>query len=151
MAAWIPVLKAALPYIGNIVAAAVPVFTSRKGQDASAELVSRQITELQEAVTGNAEAVKTLAAQLEQSITALDAGEAELAQRLAAVQDALAPCESAASLAQTQCIRLDGVMAALQARGEDYERQLAAARRREWVIASVALLALILALIALLH
>jgi len=75
MAAWLPVLKAALPYIGNIVAAAVPVFTRRKEQDASAELVSRQIAELQEAVTGNVEAVKGLAAQVERTITALDAGE----------------------------------------------------------------------------
>jgi hypothetical protein len=151
MAAWLPVLKAALPYIGNIVAAAVPVFTSRKGQDATAELLSRQIAELQEAVTGNAEAVKGLAAQVEQTITALDAGEADLAQRMAGLQEGLARCESTATLAQVQGDRLDGVAAALQARADELERQLARVRGQEVAVAAVALLALVIAFIALLR
>lgn len=151
MAAWLPVVKAALPYVSNIVAAAVPVFTNRKGQDGSAELVSRQIAELQEAVTGNAEAVKGLAAQVEKTITALGAGEADLAQRFATLQEALARCENTATLAQAQVTRLEGVTAAMQARAEEFEPQVAAARRREFAVAAAAVLALVLALIALLR
>ena len=86
MAVWIPVLKAALPYVSNLVATALPVFTSKKEQEASAELVARQIAELQTAVTGNAEAVKGLAAQLEKTITALEAGESDLSRRFAGLQ-----------------------------------------------------------------
>jgi len=149
--AWLPVLKAALPYVGNIVAAAVPVFTARHGQDASAELVSRQIAELQEAVTGNAKAVKGLAAQVEQSITALDASEASLAQRLTTLQDALARCESAAALAQAQAARQESVAAAMHARVDGFEQQLAGIRRREIAVALAAMLALIVAGIALLR
>ena len=151
MPAWLPVLKAALPYVSNIVAAAVPVFTNRKGQNGSAELVSRQIAELQEAVTGNAEAVKGLAAQVEKTITALDAGEADLAQRLATLQEALARCESMATLAQAQVTRLEGVTAALQARADRFEPRLAGTRRREVAVSATALLALVVALIALLR
>ena len=151
MAAWLPVLKAALPYIGNIVAAAVPVFTRRKEQDASAELVSRQIAELQEAVTGNVEAVKGLAAQVERTITALDAGEADLAQRLAVLQDALTHCENMTSLAQEQGVRQEAVAMALQTRVAELELQLAGARRREIAITAIGVLALIAAFIALLR
>jgi len=150
MAAWLPILKAALPYLGNIVAAALPVFTARQA-DASAELVSRQIAELQEAVTCNAEAVKGLAAQVEQTITALDAGEADLARRFASLQEALTRCESTASLAQTQRTRMEGVAAALQNRADELERRLTGARRREVAIAAAALLALLVACLALLR
>jgi chromosome segregation ATPase len=152
MAAWlVPVLKAALPYVSNIVAAAVPVFTNRKVQDGSAELVSLQIDELQKAVTGNAEAVKGLAAQVEKTITALGAGEADLAQRLATLHEALARCESSATLAQAQVTRVEGVAAALQARVEEFEPRMTANRRRELPVAVVAVLALVVAIIALLR
>jgi chromosome segregation ATPase len=151
MPPWLPVLKAALPYVSNIVAAALPVFTARRGQDATADLVSRQIAELQEAVTGNAETVKGLAAQVEQTIAALDAGEADLAQRLATLQDALARCENTASQAQARVTRLESVAAALQARDDGFEQQWSGTRRREAAVAAIALLALIVAVIALLR
>lgn len=163
MAAWIPVLKAALPYISNIVAAAIPAFTQRKGQAPSTELVSQQIAELQEAVTSNAEAVKTLAAQVEKTLTAFDAGEAEmtqrltdhLAQQLASLHETVGQCASTATYAQAQVTRLDGVTAALQMRTEELElkfaRQQSSARRQEIAIAAVAVLALFLALAAILR
>ena len=150
MAAWLPVLKAALPYVSNIVAAALPVFTARRGPDASAELVSRQIAELQDAVTHNAEAVKGLAAQVEKTITALDGGEAELARRLAALQETLGRCESAANLVQAQATRQEGVAASMQIQVDELERQVEAARRRELAITAVAALALLVAVTALL-
>jgi len=151
MASWLPVLKAALPYIGNIVAEAVPVFTSRKEQDASADLVSRQISELQEAVTSNAEAVKVLAAQVEKTIAALDAGEDDLAQRMAALQETLAHCDSSANLAQAQVTRLEGVAAAIQIRADNFDQLLVKHHRHERVIAAIALFALLIAGIALLR
>ncbi|MBU1666372.1 MAG: hypothetical protein KKG92_13375, partial [Gammaproteobacteria bacterium] len=150
MAAWLPVLKAALPYVSNIVAAALPVFTSRRGQDATGDLIGRQIAELQDAVTSNAETVKGLAAQLEQALSAIATGETDLAQRLTTLQEALARCESSANLAQAQVTRAESVAAALQARVDGFEKQSDGTRRRETTLATIAVVALIVAFIALL-
>lgn len=155
MAAWLPILKTALPYISNIVAAALPVFTSRKGQEASAELVSRQIAELQAALTENAEAVKGLATQVAQTLTALDSSEADLARRLSALQDSVSRCESANHLLQAQATRQDGVAAGLQNRVDQLQQQVdaysATGKRKEYGLILLSLLALILAIIALLR
>jgi hypothetical protein len=155
MAAWLPILKTALPYIGNIVAAALPVFTSRKGQEASAELVSRQIAELQAALTENAETVKGLAAQVAQTLTALDGSEADQARRLNSLQDSLSRCESAINLVQAQATRQDGIAAGLQNRIDQLEQQLEQSmtpvNRKARGLMLVSLLALILALVALLR
>src|SRR5712671_1930797 len=66
MPAWlIPALKAALPHIATIISAAAPVFT-RKNADAVA------ITELQSAVSQNAAHIKELAAELQNTVAALE-------------------------------------------------------------------------------
>lgn len=74
VAAWLPVLKAVLPYVTSIVTATVPAFTQRKDDGRSAALVGQQISELQEAVRHNAESVKLLAEQLQRTIQAIEAG-----------------------------------------------------------------------------
>ena len=69
MAAWfIPALKAVLPHIGTIISAAGPVFTKKSGE------VQHQITELQSAVSQNAQNIKELAAQLETTVSAIEQG-----------------------------------------------------------------------------
>ena len=72
MAAWVSALKAVLPYVTNIVTAAIPAFTARK--DRSAEVTAQQIAELQSAATHNAESVKVLAEQLQRTVSALEQG-----------------------------------------------------------------------------
>ncbi len=167
MAVWLPVLKAALPYVSNIVAAALPAFTRRKDDETSGELITQQITELQTAVTSNAEAVKTLAAQFEKTLSALEASEAEMAERLtermtqrigqqlASVHEGLARCESTASLAQAQASRLEGVSAGLLKRIEalelEFKRLPSKPRGWEILIAGIAFTALLLAGIGLLR
>ena len=67
MAAWlIPALKAVLPHIGTIISAAGPVFTKKSGD------VQQQVTELQSAVSQNAQNIKELAAQLETTVSAIE-------------------------------------------------------------------------------
>lgn len=83
MAAWLPVLKASLPYLTKIVAAAIPAFTARSAAEKADEVVPRQIAELQAAVTGNAESIKALAAQLKQTIEGIDPGVGKLQQEMA--------------------------------------------------------------------
>ncbi len=83
MAAWLlPALKAVLPHIGTIVAAATPVFTKKRGEVATNEmaLLQQQITELQAAASANDAHIKELAAQIEKTVAALERG-ASIAER----------------------------------------------------------------------
>jgi len=83
MAAWLPgVIKASLPYVTQIITAAIPAFTSKPSNVAGDELVPKQIAELQTAVTHNAEAVKGLAVQLKETLEGIDQGAANLQREL---------------------------------------------------------------------
>ena len=72
MAAWLPALKALLPYATQIVTAAIPAFTRKSGT--AQDVIPEQIQELQGAVIHNAESVKILATQMQQVITGIDSG-----------------------------------------------------------------------------
>ena len=77
MAAWfLPALKAVLPHVGTIISAAAPVFTKKTGAAApnQTELLQQQVTELQSAVSQNANNIKELAAQLQTTVAAIDQG-----------------------------------------------------------------------------
>ena len=80
MAAWlIPAVKAILPFVTPIVSSALPVFTTRKNDEAAAVqtgVLQKQITELQSAASQNALHVKELAEQLQKTVSALEAGAA---------------------------------------------------------------------------
>jgi hypothetical protein len=75
MATWlIPALKAVLPHIGTIISATAPAFT-KKGADATpnqAQLLQKQISELQSAASQNARHVKELAEQLQSTVAAIE-------------------------------------------------------------------------------
>jgi hypothetical protein len=86
MAVWLPILKASLPYITQLVTAAIPAFTSKSTTEKAADIVPKQIAELQSAVTHNAESVKTLAAQMKEAIESIDAGAAALQQEVKRVK-----------------------------------------------------------------
>jgi hypothetical protein len=83
MAAWGPVIKVALPYLTQIVTAAIPAFTSKPPPtDRPDEVQNKQIAELQTAVTRNAESVKGLATQLKDTIEVIDQGANRLEHEL---------------------------------------------------------------------
>jgi hypothetical protein len=82
MAAWLPLIKAALPYVTQIVTAAIPSFTSKPGASRSEDVIPKQIAELQNAVTHNAESIKGLAEQLKQTIEGIDAAGENLQREL---------------------------------------------------------------------
>lgn len=76
MAAWLlPAVKVILPYLSSIVAAAMPVFTTRKSDEAAAaqaHLLQQQIAELQSVASQNAGHIKELAEQLQTAVAALE-------------------------------------------------------------------------------
>ncbi len=103
MANWlIPALKAVIPHVGDILSAAKPAFTRRKPEPAAntPDLVAQQIAELQSAVSQQATHIKELAAQLENTVAALEtaAERAEGRLRRVLVFSALAVAFSLAAL-----------------------------------------------------
>lgn len=80
MPVWLPIFKASLPYITQIVSAAIPAFTSRPDPKTD-PVLNRQIEELQAAATHNAEAIRGLAEKLQQTIQTLDGAAAELERK----------------------------------------------------------------------
>ena len=82
MPSWIvPAVRLILPHVGNIVAAAKPVFTHRR-EAADRNTVAKQIAELQSAATENAALVKELAEQLQATIAALESSNAQTQERV---------------------------------------------------------------------
>ena len=82
MAAWIPLLKTALPYVVQVLSLAIPAFTSKTGDTKNLEFIPEQIQELQSAATQNAESVKVLAEQLKSTIEGIDAAAVKLQQEV---------------------------------------------------------------------
>lgn len=94
MAAFLPALKIALPYITQIVTATLPMFTSRPANAKSDEVVPQQVRELQAAVTHNAESVKGLATQWKDTMEGIDAAAARLQKEIVGLRR-LAYCSTA--------------------------------------------------------
>jgi hypothetical protein len=82
MAAWLPALKASLPYITQVVTAAIPMFTSKPENANSTALVPQQIEELQVAVVENAEKVQGLATQMQNNLESLSSGASDLQREM---------------------------------------------------------------------
>jgi hypothetical protein len=74
MAGWLQAaLKAVIPHVGDILTAAKPAFTRREAVPAAnQDLVQQQIAELQAAVSQQAAHIKELAAQLANTISAIE-------------------------------------------------------------------------------
>ena len=82
MPAWfLPAVKLILPHVGNIIAAAKPVFTKRR-EAADQATVHQQITELQAAATENAALIKELAVELQRTVNALEQAAAATQERV---------------------------------------------------------------------
>lgn len=83
MAVWIPLLKASLPYVTQIVASAIPAFTAKPDAERANDLTAQQIAELQSAVTQNAESIHILAEKLQQTIQGIEQAGVSLQKEVA--------------------------------------------------------------------
>ena len=66
MNGWLPLIRAVMPHLAQIVTAAAPAFTARPG------MTAQQINELQAAVRRNDESIRVLAEQAQQLTKGLD-------------------------------------------------------------------------------
>ncbi len=88
-AQFLPIVKAIAPYIAQVAAAAIPAFTSKKGNSDSEVIksdpvVSKQIEELQSAASQNAQSVKVLAEKLQQAIKDIEGTAQSASKKIAA-------------------------------------------------------------------
>ena len=82
MPSWfLPAVKLILPHVGNIIAAAKPVFTKRR-EAADQATVQQQIAELQAAASENAALIKELAVELQRTVNALEQAAAATQERV---------------------------------------------------------------------
>ncbi|HLU76807.1 MAG TPA: hypothetical protein VKZ48_02760 [Burkholderiales bacterium] len=91
MVAWVTLLKAGLPYVAEVVVDRLPAFTKRgEGANNTAELTAQQIAELQQAARHNAESIKAVAEQLQQTVKAIETGAQEQALVIEALRKQVA-------------------------------------------------------------
>lgn len=84
MAAWYAL---AAPYLPEIIKLALPLFTrGTKAAEKSPEVVAQQIAELQNAALQNADSIKLIAKEMQQTIEVLQVGAAQLERRLQRAQ-----------------------------------------------------------------
>jgi len=82
MAAWFPAVKAVLPYVTQIITLAIPAFTKKADKTGTGDISLNQISELQDAVTHNADSIKMLAIQVQQVINEIDTGSSRIEREL---------------------------------------------------------------------
>lgn len=79
MAAWFTVVA---PFLPDLIQMAKPIFTRPKDPVAAPDLVPQQIIELQDVAAQNAEAVKLLAEEMQNTIASLRQASVELDRKL---------------------------------------------------------------------
>lgn len=95
MAAWFSLL----PFIPDVLKLASPLFTRSKPQDKVPDVLSTQVVELQNAAIQNTEAIRTLAAEMQKTIEAMQLGADTLAKDLRAARNLSIVAITAALLA----------------------------------------------------
>lgn len=85
----LPIIKAVAPYVAQIATAAIPSFTSRSDAVKSDPALARQIEELQQAATQNAESIHVLAAKMQQAMEGMESAAREAQKSIAAYRTAL--------------------------------------------------------------
>ncbi len=76
------ILKAAAPYIAQVATATIPAFTSKSDSEKEDQVVAKQIEELQEAATQNAQSVHLLAEKLQLTIESLETAAKEAEKKV---------------------------------------------------------------------
>lgn len=89
LSAILPALKAIVPHLAGIIASVVPAFTTKKSFSDTSDPNARVILEIQDAVTVNAESIKSLAEQLQQTVATVAELSASIEERLTTQEKAI--------------------------------------------------------------
>lgn len=69
---FIPIIKAVAPYVAQVAAYAIPAFTAKPEAVKADPVLIKQIEELQQAATQNAQSIHVLAENMQQAITGFE-------------------------------------------------------------------------------
>lgn len=72
MASWLPIAKAILPYVSDVLAVVKPVFTKKHIEMDQMQLLQKQVAELQSASLQNMSDIQSLAEQLKTAVPLLE-------------------------------------------------------------------------------
>jgi methyl-accepting chemotaxis protein len=101
---FLPIIKAVAPYIAQVATAAIPAFTSKSEIAKTDQVVAKQIQELQEAVTQNAESIHVLAEKLQQAIQSLESAGQEAQRQISTYKVIIVGSLGLSAVSLTICI-----------------------------------------------
>ena len=80
---FLPIIKAVAPYLAQVATAAIPTFTAKSEGVKTDPVVAKQIQELQEAATQNAQSIHLLAEKLQLSIQSIESAGQDAKKQIA--------------------------------------------------------------------
>jgi hypothetical protein len=103
---FLPIIKAIAPYLAQIATAAIPAFTSKPDAVKSDPVVARQIEELQEAATQNAQSIHVLAEKIQHAMQDIENAAQEAKKQVATYKTILLASLALSAVSLSICVYL---------------------------------------------
>ena len=101
---FLPIIKALAPYIAQVATAAIPAFTSKPEAVKTDPVVAKQIQELQEAATQNAQSIHMIAEKLQQAIQSIESAGKDAQKQISTYKVVLAGSLGVSAVSLAICI-----------------------------------------------
>ena len=101
---FLPIIKAVAPYIAQVATAAIPAFTSKPEAAKTDQVVAKQIQELQEAATQNAQSIHMLAEKLQQAIQSIESAGQDVQRQISIYKVVIASSLGLSAVSLAICI-----------------------------------------------
>ena len=101
---FLPIIKALAPYIAQVATAAIPAFTSKPEAVKTDPVVAKQIQELQEAATQNAQSIHMIAEKLQQAIQSIESAGKDAQKQISTYKVILAGSLGVSAVSLAICI-----------------------------------------------
>lgn len=86
---FLPIIKAVAPYVAQVAAYAIPAFTAKPETVKADPVLVKQIEELQEAATQNAQSIHVLAENMQQAISGFETAAEEARKQITTYRNLL--------------------------------------------------------------
>lgn len=103
---FLPIIKAVAPYVAQVAAYAIPAFTAKPETVKADPVLVKQIEELQEAATQNAQSIHVLAENMQQAITGFETAAEEAKKQVTTYRNLLFVSLGLSTVSVLMCIYL---------------------------------------------
>ncbi|AFI84932.1 hypothetical protein [Methylophaga nitratireducenticrescens] len=103
---FLPIIKAVAPYVAQVAAYAIPAFTAKPETIKADPVLVKQIEELQEAATQNAQSIHVLAEKMQQAINGFETAAEEARKQVTTYRNLLFVSLGLSSVTGLICIYL---------------------------------------------